>query len=509
MFSAEGAYSLATETIPAAATPASAQAQPVQPQSVWEAPTLATAGTGDVQAASSSLAWPELPSASSPTQPVDDEPALAQAMPDLAVVDSQEKPPHRWLPTSATIATLLLKWGPWALGIIGLGFLIAFSATTPSWGTIAWRAGFTLLGIGIGAAALHVLYRALQQRWVRRRWPIITACLLALGGLGIALAPTLHLLQGQTLEHRGQYQRAIEEYTASGEQTPDGQNSARCYLEWGQQDLQQQDYAAAVQHLGAAAERYPATPSARQAREPMGKALLLYGQELAHKGRYAQALQQFDHLLKRYSDTAAAQQAIDEQDEPATYLAWGQMLQAEQHFPEALRQFQTIQQQFPQSFYAPLAYRAAASDLYAWGKALIQQAKYNEAIKLYQQLIDQYSQAPEANQAQQDLSAPQQVTGRLIFPDGTPDAHVVVRLSSSWRTGPGGYVQGGYVYETHTDKNGNFTFSRVNLGTYLIDWQQGSSFTTLLHPGTYDPVYIATVEPLRATDLGDIQIQQS
>ncbi|HEU5200955.1 MAG TPA: tetratricopeptide repeat protein [Ktedonobacterales bacterium] len=435
---------------------------------------------------------------------------------ELSASEAPEIPPHRPRRIPRSIAAIaLFKWGAWALAIVGAAALIALALTTRSWGTtlatrswgtIALRDGIALLGIGAGAAALALLYSARQHRQVRRRWRIITASLLLLGILAMALSPTIHVLQGHRLESQANYQRAIEEYAASGEHAPDGQDIARSYLEWGRQNLKQQDYADAVQHLGMAAQRYTATPAAKQAREPVGQALLLYGQELFHAQRYSQAIQQFDVLRARYNDTAAAQQAVNEQDEPAAYFAWGQMLLSNEHFQDALTTFQRLGQLFPDSPYATQAYNAAAGDLYAWGKALVQQAKYDQAIKTDQQLIAQYPNAPEAQQAQQDLAAPQQVIGRLIFTDGTPDANVVIRLSSQWTTGSSGYAQGGYVFEAHTDSTGAFTFTAVDLGTYLVDWQQGSGFTTLLHDGTYDPVYTATVQPLRAADLGDIQI---
>jgi tetratricopeptide (TPR) repeat protein len=435
---------------------------------------------------------------------------------ELTISEAPEIPPRRPRKIPGSIAaTTLFRWGAWALAIVGAAVLIALALTTRSWGTtlatrswgtIALRDGIALLCIGAGAAALVLLYRARQHRQVRRRWTIITAGLLLIGILGIALSPTIHALQGHQLERQTNYQRAIEEYAASGEQAPNGQDIARSYLEWGRQNLKQQDYADAVQHLGMVAQHYTATPAAKQARGPMGQALLLYGQDLAHAQRYSQAIQQFDLLRTRYNDTAAAQQAENEQDEPAAYLAWGQMLLSNQQFQEALTTFQRLGQLFPDSPYATQAYNAAAADLYAWGKALVQQTKYDQAIKIDQQLIAQYPNAPEAKQAQQDLAAPQQVIGRLIFTDGTPDANVVIRLSSEWTTSSTGYVQGGYVFEARTDSQGAFTVDAVDLGTYLVDWQQGSGFTTILHNGTYDPVYTATVQPLRATDLGDIQI---
>ena len=425
---------------------------------------------------------------------------------ELSVSEQPEMPHHPRRGISGRVAAPdLVRWGVWALPIIGAAILIALTLTTPSWGTIALRDG-ALLCIAAGASALVLVYRAFQHRRARRRWSIIVASLMLVGILGIALSPAIHTLQGHTLESHANYQRAIDEYAASGEHAPNGQDIARSYLEWGRQNLKQQDYASAVQQLGMDTEQYTATPAAKQAREPMGQALLLYGQELFRTQIYSQAIQQFDRLRTHYSDTAAAQQAENEQDEPAAYFAWGQMLQSNQQFQDALTIFQRIGQVFPQSPYVAQAYNAAAGDLYAWGKALVQQTKYDQAIKIDQQLIAQYPNAPDAKQAQQDLNAPQQVIGRLIFNDGTPDANVVIRLSSSWTTGPTGYLQGGYVFEAHTDSKGNFTVNAVDLGTYLVDWQQGASFTTLLHQGTYDPVYTATVQPLRATDLGNIQI---
>ncbi len=400
-----------------------------------------------------------------------------------------------------------LRQGAWVLGIGGLIVLAVLALTTPSWGSIATRDGIGLLIIGACAGCLILLQRLLEQHWARRRWPIIAATLLVFGMLGIALAPVIHTAQAHLLEHQGNYQRAIDEYSAGGEHQPNGDDIARCYLEWGQQDLNNQNYAQAIQHLGTAAQDYQATPSARQAREPMGKALLLWGRELVHEQNYAQAIQQFARLRKDYADTAAAQQAQEAQDEPAAYYAWGQMLQASQNFQAALQTFQAIGKLFPNSSYVTLAFNASASDLYDWGQALIRQGKYKDALTTYQQLIKQYSNTLEAQQAQQDLAAPQAATGRLIFVSGPPDANVIIRLSSSWSTSPNGYLQGGYVYETHTDANGQFVFSAVPPGMYLIDWQEGNGFTTLLHPATYNPVYIADIEPLHSADLGDILVE--
>ncbi len=497
-----GSVSTATETMPARSGLVSEQTQPATIQFA-EAALIASAASGTTEPGSAAFsAGPAL---------LDDEMADApeeqDVVSELAVIEGQEpRRRRRRRGSGRAVAGVLLKWAPWALGVVGAGIFIGLVITTPSWGTIATWSGITLLCIGAGVVGLVLLVRSQQRRWASRRWFVITASVLLLGILGVALAPVIHLLQGHMLEGQKQYQRAIAEYAAGGEHVPDGQNSARTYLEWGQQNVQQQDYGAAVLHLGTATERYTATPAARQAREPMGKALLLYGQELVHDEQYAPAVQQFERLRTRYSDTAAARQAESEQDEPAGYFDLGQQLQASQHFQDALTAFQRIGQLFPGSFYASQAYTAAASDLYAWSQALIQQKKYDQAIQVDQQNIAQYPQAPAAQQAQQDLSAPQQVSGRLIFTNGTPDAKVVIRLSSSWTTSSGGYVQGGSVYETQTDSNGNFVFKNVALGTYLIDWQQGTGFTTLLHQGTYNPVYVATVQPLRGTAVGDVQI---
>ncbi len=407
----------------------------------------------------------------------------------LAILEAPEPPPRWRRPRLQGITgSRLLAFGPWVIGIAGVAALVVAALTTRSWGTIATRAGITLLVAGIGCGLLIWLFQRVHHHWTRRRWLALAAGLALLGVLGTASAPELHMLQGRALENQGNYQRAIDEYAAAGEHSPNGQDIARCYLEWGQIELRDQQYELAVQYLEAAAQTYSATPAAHQARAPLGTALLAWGQQLASEQRYAEAIQQFAQLRTRYADTQAAQQAQLGQNEAAAYYAWGQQLQANQQFQEALTQFQTLVKLFPTSAFAALAYDAAASDLYAWGQTLVRQANYTRAIAVYQQASQQYANAPAAKQAQQALNAPQAVKGRLIFASG--------------------YVQGGYVYEARTDANGNFNFPSVAQGRYLVDWQQGSSFTTLLHQGTYNPVYIADVEPLRATNMGDIQVEQ-
>ncbi|HLW01092.1 MAG TPA: hypothetical protein VKT82_20710 [Ktedonobacterales bacterium] len=434
----------------------------------------------------------------------------APALP-LSIREEPEPPRRhrpRW-PSFQSMPGWLLTYGPWVIGIVGgAALILAVLTALPSWGTIATRVGITLLVAGLCAGLLIWLFYRMRQQWTRRRWFIIAASLLVLGALGTALAPVLHVMQGQQLEKQGNYQRAIDEYALSGEHSPSGQDIGRSYLEWGQIDLLQQDYAMAVQHLEAAAETYSATTAAQKARAPLGLALYSWGQQLVEEQRYGEAIQQFAHLRTRYADTQAAQEAQLSQDEPAAYYSWGQQLQANQQFQDALTQYQALDRLFSDSTYATLAYNAAAGDLYAWGQALVKQAQYTQAIAAYQQAIKQYANAPAAKQAQQALDAPQAVKGRLIFASGPADAKVIIRLSSSWSTSANGYVQGGYVYETRTDANGNFTFPSVALGRYLVDWQQGSAFTTLLHQGTNNPVYIADVEPLRATNIGDIQVEQ-
>lgn len=437
--------------------------------------------------------------------------ALSDAIePELTLIEDTPPPPPRpprlRFRPPVPIDTVL-KWAPWLLGIAGGILLLALAFTARSWGDSSTRIGFTLLGISIGAALLIALVRRREQRWVRRRWLSLSAALLVLSLLGIFLAPVLHIAQAHLLERQGNYQRAIEEYQAGGEQGTAAQDIGRSYLEWGQANLARQDYQQAVQHLTALAQDYAATTAAQQVREPLGRALLGWGEDLLVQQQYGQAIQQFQTLRSQYSDTQAAAQLQQSQDEPAAYLLWGQALQAKEQFDLALTKLESLQKLFPTSRYAPQAYAAAASDLYAWGQALIQQQRFDEAVARYQQLLAQYGDTPEASQAQQALAAPQKVFGRLLLASGAPDAKVIIRLSSSWTTGPNGYLQGGLVFETKTDASGAFTFTNIPTGTYLVDWQQGSTFTTVLNQGTYNPLYVAAVKPLRPTDLGVVQLR--
>ncbi|HEY7124389.1 MAG TPA: tetratricopeptide repeat protein [Ktedonobacterales bacterium] len=456
----------------------------------------------------SRLVLPDLPPA--PGEGTSDAPTLLDVTePQLTLIEDTPKPPLR-LPRLRFHPPIpihtVLKWAPWLLGVVGGVLLLTLAVTAQSWGDSSTRIGFTALGITLGAALLIARIRLREQRWVRRRWLSLSTALLVVSLLGIFLAPTIHTAQAHLLERQGNYQRAIEEYKAGGEQGADAEDIGRSYLEWGQANLARQDYQQAVLHLSALADNYDATSAAQQVREPLGKALLGWGEDLLVRQQYKQAIQQFDTLRGQYSDTQAASQLQQNQDEPSAYLLWGQNLQVHQQFQDALTQLEAVQHLFPTSRYAPQAYLAAASDLYDWGQALIQQQSFNDAVARYQQLIAQYGTAPEAAQAQQALSAPQNVTGRLVLASGASDAEVLVRLSSSWTTGPNGYLQGGVVYEATTDANGAFTFTNVSIGTYLVDWQQGDTFTTLLHQGTYNPAYVANVQPLRPSDLGVVQL---
>ncbi len=451
------------------------------------------------------------PSAHPPEEGADAALTLPDAAePQLTLIEDTPPPPPRpprlRFRPPVPIDTVL-QWAPWLLGVAGGILLLALAFTARSWGDSSTRIGFTLLGISIGAAALIALVRRREHRWVRRRWLSLSAALLVLSLLGIFLAPALHIAQAHLLERQGNYQRAIEEYQAGGEQGAAAQDIGRSYLEWGQANLARKDYQQAVQHLTTLAENYAATTAAQQAREPLGRALLGWGEELVVQRQYGQAIQQFQTLRGQYSDTQAAIQLQQSQDEPAAYLLWGQDLLSRQQFEDALTKFETVQKLFPTSRYTLQAYATAASDLYIWGQALIQQQHFDEAVARYQQLLAQYADTSEASQAQQALSAPQNVTGRLLLASGAPDAKVIIRLSSSWTTGPNGYLQGGLVYETKTDASGAFTFTNIPIGTYLVDWQQGSTFTTILNQGTYNPLYVAAVKPLRPTDLGIVQLR--
>jgi tetratricopeptide (TPR) repeat protein len=456
----------------------------------------------------SHLVFPDQPPA--PAEEEGNAPTLpAITGPQLTLIEDTPQPPPRpprlrfWpsLPVSA-----ILKWASWLLGIVGGILLLALAITAPSWGDSSARIGFTALGISVGAASLIALVRRREHRWVRRRWLSLSASILVISLLGIFLAPFIHIAQAHLLERQGNYGRAIEEYKAGGEQGPDAQDIGRSYLEWGQANLSHLDYRQAVQHLTALAKDYNTTTAARQVREPLGKALLGWGEDLFAQQQYEQAIQQFDTLRSQYNDTQAALQLQQSETEPAAYLFWGQNLQARQQFQDALAKFETLQKLFPASHYAAQAYTAAASDLYAWGQTLIQQQSFDDAVARYQQLITHYGDTPEATRAQHALSASQNVSGRLLLASGAPDARVIIRLSSSWTTGPNGYLQGGAVFEAKTDANGAFTFTNIPVGTYLVDWQQGPTFTTLLHEGTYNPVYLADVKPLRPTNLGVVQL---
>src|ERR1051326_3284649 len=111
----------------------------------------------------------------------------------LSILEAPEPSPRRIriprprLPQHIPEAALL-KWGPWVIGIgCAIALIILTLTAIPSWGSIAARDGITLLLAGIGAGVLIWLFYRLHHRWAQRSWLALTASLLLVGIVGIAL----------------------------------------------------------------------------------------------------------------------------------------------------------------------------------------------------------------------------------------------------------------------------------------------------------------------------------
>src|SRR5262245_34904788 len=126
-----------------------------------------------------------------------------------------------------------------------------------------WSSGAT--GVGTTALLLGILTLLASLAWyfLRRRListlliaAVVTGILLAAGSGLIAVAGSLHSTQARYSEDHGLWPDAIVEYAYTGEVAPNAPNLARVYNEWGEQQLRDHSYSAAVAHFNIVVTNY-------------------------------------------------------------------------------------------------------------------------------------------------------------------------------------------------------------------------------------------------------------
>ena len=225
-----------------------------------------------------------------------------------------------------------------------------------------------------------------------------------------------------------------------------------------QEDNAAAHFVGALQWLQQLQSLKPPAPQLQQALNLLPEVQLGVAGEEMTQGNPVDAVALLDAVRKGTSTDAAVQA---EAQLPAALLAAGQLDIAQNYFPEALTMLQRLTAEFPDTSQA-----ATASGI---------------------------------------LRRPLPVTGTLAHKNGGGLA-TKVRLGSNYHSmGAEGYQTSAPFYYSNADQYGDFSFSSIPVGgPYVLEFESGGSWTTLIDPGTGQPSVMVTLTPLNSADLGFI-----
>ncbi|HVU68358.1 MAG TPA: hypothetical protein VHD63_14565 [Ktedonobacteraceae bacterium] len=410
------------------------------------------------------------------------------------------RPLPRWLILGGPLAGAAL--------LAGLVFLNTDWATGATIAAMVAIMLAILLGIATG---VRVALGLLQATNPRRRSQMLSTALLVLllllvSGLGIGQQNNLHLMQGHYLEGHQSWAAAIQAYQAGGERSSSSADVARTYVEWGQAQIKQQDYAGAVTSFQTVLTHYqPVTGAVKQARTGLITAYLGWADQAARQQNYAGAVAHYNALLSlTFCDAPCARQASSKNATAYYHLAEQQLTQ--QHYIQAVDAYQTLATRFPDAPEAGQIHAHYAQALWGKGQQLLQSA-CADALAAYRLLTSQFADTAEGKQAASALTKPVPVKGRFTQPvPGSPYRPAAYLVQ--------GLVVGIQQYqfppllahapEASIQGDGTFTFASVPQGTYELVWSSDNALHFYYSYSGKQVLYVAHVGPLCAFDYGDI-----
>lgn len=403
----------------------------------------------------------------------------------------------------------------WSKGGIAVGVTLALAAafcTRTLFQQGDWSDG--MLAVALAAllmASITLLVgmmRALLGR--RSRWTLAQTGLLLLALLAVAVgsfttAPSLHATQAQAALRQGQWAEAIEEFALSGERAPNAPGSAGAYVAWGEQLLGQHRYASAVEKFSAVTTtfRQSGREMVVRARRDLYRAYSQWMRvDASHVGYGGEtgALAIFQAYLTDADCDPTCRTQLPAMIAAAHYQ-YGRQLAGNQHYAEAIAQFETGARQYASSAYASQAHTAAAQAYFNYGQQQIAARACSGAVATYKTLVAHYADAPEAARAKDALAAPQPVSGTLSGLPTNPTP--TVALSSKVNTA--GYIFSN-DYTATPDAKGAFMLSNVTQGVYNLSTRRevnGAVSYTVYHDDKGN-VYTVRVGPLCPVELGVI-----
>jgi hypothetical protein len=383
-----------------------------------------------------------------------------------------KRPLPRWF----TVGTAVLV----AVGLV----LIWLTGT--DWANGAVRAGIAALVVGVIVLGVF-LFRFSQGYRATRAVSLAMASvliLLVLGGAGLGLQNPIHSLQGTSLAGQQNFDTAIQEFQAAG----DNVGIARTYIEWGQQLLNQHRY------------QVPADPT-QQATD-------------GTKPDSAGAINKFEVVLNQYKSlTDQVTQA--QEGEANAYLAWGDQYLNQSSYTNAVATFKDAidkKAELGNTSAFPKIHAEAAKAYYALGQQQITSdqsanSPCTDAVQTYQILVKDYSDTQSGQMASSDLKKPQNVTGVVVNRQtGQPAAHVKLFLSAHWQLSSSGFTASD-DYVTTSDANGNFTFANIAPSDtkYLISYiGTGGGEEITVSTASGQPENVVQVMSLCTTDAGTV-----
>ena len=323
------------------------------------------------------------------------------------------------------------------------------------------------------------------------------------------------LSQAQSSESAGAYSRALNEYSTveAVAGNPAGKvllgdlidravtGTAETHLLWGVQLRQQGKYAESQAQLEAVVASRSADWSAK-GNSALADLFIAWGQSLVAK-------QQFQAGIDKYKQVSAVDPAgnlaASSNAALATayqgYARWYAQQQPPD-YPNALSWYETLLKDFPDSSQAKEATTTAVPQtLYNAALDFIKQAKYQQARDAMSELVQKYPATSWAGQANTALHQSQTLTGKLVVSDqnSAPVANRLVRIATHWRIVKAHTYddQGGQIYSTTTDAQGQFTVTMPPGQNYLITWWDPtrSTFVTTFVSDSV-PVNLVTINPL-------------
>ncbi len=420
---------------------------------------------------------------------------------------------------ASTQSTLINPLPLWAFigGIVVVALLLVLLTffTGSDWAGGAKIAGVVALIIGVLlliAFGVRTALGMLVQTNPHRSKQIISSLLLillliAVGGVGLLDQAGLHSAQAHTLASQSNWQMAITEYQASGQGAPSSEDIAQTYVSWGDQLVNEGQFAAGITKFEIVINSYNLAPTNfSQAKSHAIDAYQKWANQDLQAQRYDQATQHYDKLLTTSYCDSACQSQVSTADATAYYkLAEQKLHQQPPDYAGAVAAFNQLTTRFSSSPSSQSAHADYATAL--WGDAQQLLTKTcSSALTIYQQLSSQFSDTPQGQQATSALTLSVSVTGHFTSNIPSGNTQPVVLLVQGLTAGMTQAQLDAIIQNaprTNVDSNGDFKFTQIKQGSYYLIWGAINQ-TTKQGLVEISQRYPAAVGPLCGFDFGDI-----